>query len=124
MPIIPQQGIPLVRRYEQVAASSDEARAARGAAMLRLLPGLEELCAPLQVWGLMSHVDLCLLTTDDWRAPWRVFIASHEGSYEVRYAMSETERPWPDAIACGTAEDVSQAIDMIRVAIDRSGGWR
>ena len=69
--------------------------------MLRLLPGLENICAPLQVWGLTSHHNLCLLAADDWRSPWLVVIIPHPSSYEVRYQMSEKERPWPDAMAVG-----------------------
>jgi hypothetical protein len=124
MPLIPQQGRPLDSFYRDAAASSDEMTAAQGTAMLRLLPGLEEICAHRQVWGLTSHNNLCLLSADDWRSPWWVVIVPHEGSYEVRYLMDESDRPWPDALVAGSTEDLSQALEMIRIAMTRSGGWR
>lgn len=91
--------------------------------MLRLLPGLEELCAQHQVWGLTSHHNLCLLAADDWRSPWLVIVIPQPTSYEVRYPMTETDGPRPGAMVSGSTEDVSGALEMIRIAMVRSGGW-
>jgi hypothetical protein len=101
MPLIPYARTPLSKFYGDAAASSNEELAAQGEAMLCLLPGLEEICVPFQVGGLTSHNNLCLLAADD-----------------------RTSRPWPDAVGGGSTENVSQAPDMVRVAMSRSGGWR
>ena len=92
--------------------------------MLQLLPVLEALCLNVTVWGLTSMQRLCLLADDDWRSPWFVIIqAKPMGGFQIQYRMSQAEAPWPNAIVEGFAEDKERACELIRIAMERSGGW-
>jgi hypothetical protein len=92
--------------------------------MLELLPMLEDLFLSLNVWGLTSMERLCLLADDDWRSPWFVIIqAKPMGGFQIQYRMSQAEAPWPNAIVEGFAEDKERACELIRIAMQRSGGW-
>jgi hypothetical protein len=111
--------------YRELAASQDRITSAIGAGMLRLLPGLVDTCATHKVWGLTSHFDLWLLAADDYTSRWLVFVIAHPaGSYEVRYAMTEADQPWPDALVAGSTMEPGEALSMIRVAMRRCGAWR
>jgi len=92
--------------------------------MLLLLPGLEDLCAPHRVWGLTSHLYLRLLAADDYTSRWLVSVFAHpESGYEVRYLpVDANEFAAPVLVGYGT--DVEEALRMIRVAMERSGGWK
>lgn len=111
--------------YQELAASKDSMTAAIGAGMLLLLPGLSEVCAAHEVWGLTSHYGLWLLAADDYTSPWLVFVIAYPGTnYKVRYRMTEADQHWPDALVVGSRMEMAEALRMIRVAMKRSGGWR
>jgi hypothetical protein len=40
------------------------------------------------------------------------------------YLLPETEAPWPDARVVGECEGVEAAVNMIRIAMEKSGGWK
>jgi hypothetical protein len=109
--------------YQDLAASPTSVTSGIGAGMLRVLPGLEELCAHHRVWGLTSHAWLWLLAADDYTSPWLVRVIALGSEYEVSFRMTEAERPWPEALVSGTARDVAAALAMIRIAMERSDGW-
>ena len=110
--------------YRELAASDDYVSAKVGNRMLRLLPGLSELCKPFEVWGLTSHYDLWLLAEDDWRSPWMVCIQAFSDEYRIRYRIPESDAPWPDAYAEGSVSSELIACERVLIAMRRSGAWR
>jgi hypothetical protein len=95
-----------------------------GQAMLDLLAQLRSSPDERTAWGLTSHATLILLSTNLPLSPWYVKIfAPSYGGYHVEYLVPAAEAPWPNAYVRGEAETVHQAIEMIRTAMDRCGGW-
>ena len=92
--------------------------------MLQLLPLVEALCSDIPVWGMSSHATLVLLAEDASDAPGFVRISPvGKHGYEISYLMPEHEAPWPYARVTGHAPDTQSAGEMIRVAMQKSGGW-
>jgi hypothetical protein len=110
--------------YADLASSNPESYEAVASGMLRLLPFLHELCRSVDVWALTSHATLVLLSTDDWHSRWHVRIrAVSPKQYRIWYFMPEVDAPWPDAAVEGIADSPEQAVEFIRIAMQRSGGW-
>jgi hypothetical protein len=104
-----------------------EKATSRGAAkvMLGLISRLRALPDERRVFGLTSHLRLCLLATDSWKSPWYViFSALDERNIYVEYLMPEHVAPWPRAYVRGEARSEDEAVQMIVVAIEKSEGWR
>lgn len=96
-----------------------------GRAMLSLLRRLRELPDPRSVWGLTSHQRLILKAEDRWDSPSYVMItACAPDSYFVSYRMPDDLAPWPEAHVNGEAQSEGEAVRMILIAMDRSGGFR
>jgi|SRR5215472_1238148 len=119
-----QQGDSLEEFYEEAAASHGATVSMVGKQMLSLLSMLSDICADFDVWGLTSLYDLWLLPSDDPAAPWLVQISAQLTlGYQVRYKMTATEAPWPDAFVEGKAPDEAAACKLILIAMKNSGGW-
>jgi len=112
----------LVEFYEEFARSRDDAHV--GAAMLAFLRAFDERFPDRQVWGLTSIYHLWLLAQDDWRSSWLVSVLGDDSGFRVQYRMLPGEAPWPDALVSGRAPDLRRALDLVELAMDRSGGWR
>lgn len=93
-------------------------------AMLDLLELLKLHESDYVVYALTSHRKLCLLSEDHYDATWWVTVSPEPlGSYRVEYLMESSIAPWPGAYITGEARELDQAIQMVLVAIKRSGGW-
>ena len=89
--------------------------------MLALLPGLEALCEGLSVWGMTSHADLWLLPGKTEEAPRLVRICPIGEGYGVGYRPQGREpTQFLEESDCTTPEE---ALDLIAVAMERTGGW-
>ncbi len=119
------QGYPLLDSYRQLGERKEAEWRQVAAQMIELIPLLEEVCAPVEAWGLLSHERLCLLAVDDFRSPWYVVIAAQAfvGGYDIRYILPAHEAPWPDATVGGHAQTSRDARHMVRTAMVRSGAW-
>ncbi len=92
--------------------------------MLDLIARLRALPDTHHVFGLTSLEHLCLLAQDMYQSPWYVRIgALDHTSYFIEYLMPSTLAPWPAANVRGEAHSEDEAIQMILIAMDRSGGW-
>ena len=92
--------------------------------MLDLFAALQACSDARQAWGLTSHAELYLLSSDASSSPWyvKVFAPSY-GGYRIEYLMPAEIAPWPQAWVRGEAATVDDAVRMLGVAMDRSGGW-
>jgi hypothetical protein len=89
--------------------------------MLALLPGLEALCEGLSVWGMTSHADLWLLPDKTPETPHLVLIRAIGEGYRVGYRPQGRKRTqFLEESDCTTPEE---ALGLIAVAMERSGGW-
>lgn len=41
----------------------------------------------------------------------------------VEYLLPAVQAPWPGAYVTGTAHSLDEALEMILIRMDRSGGW-
>lgn len=90
--------------------------------MLDLFAALRSCSDPRHLWGLTSLAELVLLSSE--ASPWYVKVfAPNYGGYRIEYLMPEAIAPWPQAWVRGEASSVDEAVSMLRVAMDRSGGW-
>lgn len=111
--------------YTERAGSEDQDSQLLGRAMFSLICRLRGLPEELTVWGLTSHEHLWLLSEDDSRARWKVgVIAMSPECYVIEYQMPAELAPWPEARVQGRARSEDQAIEMIEIAMERTGGWR
>lgn len=108
--------------YEELLESEHDSQI--GTAMLAFLRAFDERFPDRQVWGLTSHYQLWLLACDDWRSPWLVSVIGNASEFSVEYRMPSDEAPWADALVRGSAPDLRRALDLVAVAMERSGGWR
>jgi len=110
--------------YAALTTHDTEVDRGCGAAMLDLIRRLRDLESPSRAWGLTSLYRLCLLAQDDWKAPWYVIVvASDRRNYTIEYLLPPHLAPWPQAYVRGTANSEDEAVQMILIAIERSGGW-
>ena len=69
-----------------------------GRVMLGLIARLRALPDERRVFGLTSHLRLCLLASDTYKSPWFViFSALNERNIYVEYLMPKRIAPWPRA---------------------------
>lgn len=95
-----------------------------GQAMLDLIERLRALPDERRLYGLTSLYNLCLLAQDTYTSPWYVrFIAASKQHYVIECLMPESEAPWPNAYIKGIATSEDEAVEMILVAMEKSGGW-
>jgi hypothetical protein len=110
--------------YGDAARHDDEFVRARAERMIHLIARLRALPDDRCAFGLTSHMALCLLALDDFRSPRYVIVeALDRRSYSVEYLMPQTSAPWRGARVRGEARSDDEAVQMIVVAMDRSGGW-
>ena len=93
-------------------------------AMLDLIARLRATPRELTIWGLTSHMRLCLLAENTAASPWYVIVSAldHE-NYYVEYLMPPELAPWPGARVQGEARSIEQAMQMIMIAMDNCRGW-
>jgi len=77
------------------------------------------------VFGLTSHGWLVLLAEDTYDSLWYVTIASAGlERYRIEYLMRAEDSPWAGyAHVAGEATSEDQAVAMIWIAMEKSGGW-
>jgi hypothetical protein len=93
--------------------------------MLDLMSRLQALPDEQRVFGLTSHFRLCLLAKDDYVSPWLVIISAlDKHNYFIEYLMPDNVAPWPGAYVRGQANSEDDAVRMIMIAMEKSGGWR
>ena len=95
-----------------------------GRVMLALINRLRALPDERKVFGLTSHLRLCLLAVDSWKSPWFVIISAlDQRNYYIEYLMPGRIAPWPRAYVRGEANSENAAVQMILTAMDKSEGW-
>jgi hypothetical protein len=112
--------------FEKLAALGPQQGISRsGSQMLVLLPLLDQALHMHDVWGLTSHTSLVLLAVDDEKSPWYVTIeAEYWGGFTVRYQLPGPIAPWPNAQVQGFVTTAERAVDLVRIAMLESKGWR
>lgn len=111
--------------YAEVMQSSEPVSREIGRVMLSLIARLRALPDEQQVFGLTSHLQLCLLAEDTWKSPWYVIVSALDSrNYTVEYLMPEALAPWPRAYVRGEASSEDDAVRMIATAMERSEGWK
>ena len=95
-----------------------------GAVMLALIARLRALPNDRRVFGLTSHLRLCLLAEDSWKSPWFVIVSAlDKNNYYVDYLMPDHIAPWPRAYVRGEARSEDETVRMIEIAMEKSEGW-
>jgi hypothetical protein len=118
------QGTETLDAFYEGFAKRGTAVGTDGRAMLDLFAALQMWSDTRQVWGLTSLAALYLLSSDDSSSPRYVkVLALSYGGYEIEYLMPAEIAPWPQAWVRGEAATVHDAVRMLGVAMDRSGGW-
>jgi len=118
------QGTETLDAAYEVWARRGTAVGTDGQAMLDLFTALRTSSDARRAWGLTSHAELVLLSSDASSSPWYVKVFAHNyGGYRIEYLMPEAIAPWPGAWVRGEASTVDEAVSMLGVAMDRSGGW-
>lgn len=95
-------------------------------AMISLIQRLRALPDERQVYGLTSERTLCLLALDTQSAPCLVkvhAVSKRMNMYFIDYLMPQRNAPWPQAYITGTANSEDEAVEMILIGMDKSGGW-
>ncbi|HEX7839711.1 MAG TPA: hypothetical protein VF469_19685 [Kofleriaceae bacterium] len=96
----------------------------RAELMLSLIARLRALPDDRCVWGLTSHMELCLLSQDTFLSPRYVVVeVLDRRGYFIDYLMPPTSAPWRGARVRGEARSEDEAVQMVLTAMDRSGGW-
>jgi len=108
--------------YEELLRSSNFIAKDCGKAMLDLIGALRAWPESWKLWGQTDGYHLCL-RPEDKLGPWLVRLLGHGKEYVIDYRMADKDAPWPGAIVSGEAKSLAEAIDRVRIAIDRSGGW-
>jgi hypothetical protein len=118
-----QERATLVGHYEELAASGEPSASASGTAMIAFIRAFDERFPAREVWGLPSLYRLWLLAADGLALT--VVGFSQQQRQRVLRGVSNApeEAPWPHALVSGTAPDVSRALELMAVAMVRSGGW-
>lgn len=116
--------LPMDQFYRDTARHEDSFVRKRAELMINLIARLRALPDDRHVWGLTSHMSLCLLSQDDCSSPRYVVVeALDRRCYFVEYLMPRASAPWPSAYVRGEARSEDEGVQMIVTAIDRSGGW-
>jgi hypothetical protein len=96
-----------------------------GRVMLSLIGRLRAFPDERQVFGLTSHLRLCLLADDTWKSPWYVIVSALDSrNYTVEYLMPQPVAPWPQAYVRGEARSEDDAVKMVLTAMEKSEGWK
>jgi hypothetical protein len=119
-----QKLVTLEEFYTRTIESDEPVSREGGRTMLNLIKRLQSLSDPRRVWGLTSHYRLCLLAEDNGQSPQFVtVIASDSSNYYIEYLMPARLAPWPHAYVKGEARSEDEAVLMITIAMEKSGGW-
>lgn len=95
-------------------------------AMISLIQRLRALPDVRQVYGLTSGRELCLLAQDMQSAPCFVKIGAvskRMSMYFIEYLVPPHKAPWPQAYVTGMASSEDEAVQMILLGMEKSGGW-
>ena len=110
--------------YTELSQHENVACRESGKAILDLLPRLHVLQNQYQVFGLTSHLRLCLLAQDSYQSPAYVIISAlDKRNFSVEYLLPSHACPWPRAYVRGEACSEDDAVQMIEIAIQNSEGW-
>jgi hypothetical protein len=110
--------------YNEVTQGESRVSRKMGTVMLALIARLRALPLDRRVFGLTSHLRLCLLAEDTYESPWFVIVSALDNrNYYVEYLMPERSAPWPHAYVKGEARSEDDAVRMIEIAMDQSEGW-
>lgn len=114
----------LRRAYEDLGQRPEPAWRMVAEQMLVLIPLLEQVCANVPVWGLISHERLCLLAADNFRSRRYVLIAAQStaGGYNIAGGTASDDADGPNA-RVEHADSAPAAAELVRAAMIRSGGW-
>ena len=116
--------LPMEQFYGEATQHEDNFVRTRANLMIDLVARLRALPDDRFVWGLTSHMALCLLSQDDCSSPRYVVVeALGQGCYFVEYLMPRALAPWQGACVRGEARSEDVAVQMVITAMDRSGGW-
>jgi hypothetical protein len=119
-----QATLPMERFYGDAAQHEGDFVRSRARLMIDLIARLRALPDDRCAWGLTSHMSLCLLSQDDCSSPRYVVVeALAQRCYFVEYLMPPALAPWRGAYVRGEARSEDEAVQMVVIAIDRSGGW-
>jgi hypothetical protein len=120
-----QKSATLDEFYTEVSQHDHHVDREGGKAMLDLIARIRALPDEKRVFGLTSHHRLCLLAEDSYQSPWFVLIwALDKRNYFVEYRMPHDIAPWPQAFVRGQAQSEEDAVRMIVIAMEKSGGWK
>ncbi len=107
--------------YEDLRSTSGSRHASWEQAatmMLALLPKLEALFAEREVWGLVSHHRLCLLSQRDFRGRRHASVSTDFRGYTISYLAPHDETEVSETVATE-----SEAVARLAAAVEQSQGW-
>lgn len=111
--------------YGEMSNSENHVTRQCAKTMLALIERLRASPDQKTVYGLTSHLRLCLLSKDTYASPWFVIIATLDThNYFIEYLMPDDIAPWPRAYVKGEAQSEDDAVRMTLIAVEKSGGWR
>ena len=111
--------------YKEISEHDSATDRDGGKAMLDLIARLRALPDERHVYGLTSLYRLCFLAEDTWQSPWFVIVAAlDKRNYFIEYLMPEDEAPWAKAYVRGEANSEDDAVRMILIGMEKSGGWQ
>ena len=110
--------------YEDLGRRPEAGWRAVAQQMLELIPLLEDVCAAVPVWGLISVSRLCLLAADNFHSRRYVVIAAQglAGGYNICGGTSSRDADGPNAVV-EHADSAQAAAELVRRAMVNSGGW-
>jgi len=114
----------LQEAYGDLARRPEPGWRSVAAQMLELIPLLEDVCAAVPVWGLISVERLCLLAVDNFHSRRYVVIAAQglAGGYNISGGTSSNDADLPNAVV-EHADSPQVAAQLVRTAMVNSGAW-
>ena len=111
--------------YEELAERDNAVWKSAGEAMLGLLKNLHSHPDNKQVYGLISNYMLCFLSENNCNSPRFVTITTpSKRRYHIEFLMPKATAPWRQpTFVRGETHSESEAIEMIIIAMEQSGGW-
>ena len=111
--------------YTELSLSTHLPSSECGLTMLDLFTQLRSLPDKRTIYGDTSHYRLHLMSEDNYQSTIYVIVtAVRDHNYFIEYLMPDNIAPWPRAYVGGRAHSLDEAVKMILIGMENSGGWK
>ncbi|WP_116545446.1 hypothetical protein [Pontibacter virosus] len=127
MPIIrnsSQRSKTLIEFYTDLKDEGNEYYKRAGALMLQWIDKINQELLDTDVWGLTSHDHLILQNKDDYSSTAWVVLCATIDEYHIEYLLPKDDQPWENAYVKGATKSLNEAVEMVKIAIRSSEGWK